>query len=96
MDSGLVGGIGGAVIGVAGGVVGTSYSYRRAQSTRERRFVMGASLALTAYIGSFLAVLFLFPPTRPAIFGPYAIGLGLGIQFLNRQQGRIREGERKR
>jgi hypothetical protein len=66
---------------------------KKAMGPREQRFVIWASTSLFVYIGSFLAVLFLFPQTRPEIFVPYAIILGAGITYWNRRQSAIRREE---
>ncbi len=89
MNIGLIGAIVGSAVGVAGGLIGTYFSYRGANSPRERRFVILASIALFVYIGSFLAVLFHFPQTRPRIVVPYAVILATGIGYLNRRQSKI-------
>jgi membrane protease YdiL (CAAX protease family) len=96
MNIGLVGGIVGSVLGLAGGLFGTYSSYRRAKSSRERRFVIWASISIFVYVGSFLAVLFLFPRSRPMIFVPYALILSSGIVYLNRRQSRIQQEQQTR
>lgn len=96
MNIGLVGGIVGSVIGLAGGLFGTYSSYRRAKSLRERRFVIWASISIFGYVSSFLAVLFLFPQSRPMIFVPYALILSSGIVYLNRRQSRIQQEQQTR
>jgi hypothetical protein len=96
MNVGLVGGIVGSVLGLAGGLIGAYFSYRSAEGSRERRFVILASIACFGYVGSFLAVLFLFPQTRPMIFLPYAIILAAGIGYRNRRQSKIQREEQIR
>jgi hypothetical protein len=66
---------------------------KKAIGSRERRFVLWASVGCLAYVGSFLAVLFLFPQTRPRIFVPYSIVLAAGIVWWNRRQSAIRREE---
>jgi L-asparagine transporter-like permease len=66
---------------------------KKAVGSRERRFVMWASVVCLVYVASFLAVLFLFPQTRPGIFVPYAIILAVGIAYWNRRQSAIRREE---
>ena len=61
--------------------------------SRERRFVIWASILCCVYVCAFLAVLFLFPQTRPGIFVPYAIILATGIAYWNRRQSLIRREE---
>jgi CHASE2 domain-containing sensor protein len=96
MSIGMIGGIVGSVIGLAGGLIGTYFSYRSAKSSRERRFVILASIACFVYVGSVLAVLFLFPQTHPMIFLPYAIILATGIGYWNRRQSKIQREEQTR
>ena len=96
MNIGLSGAIVGSVIGVAGGLYGAYRSYTAAKGSREQRFVIWASIACLVYVGSFLAVLFLLPQTRPALFVPYAITLAAGIGYLNRRQRKIQQEEQTR
>jgi hypothetical protein len=93
MNIGIIGGIVGSVIGVAGGMYGAYRSYTGAKSSREQRFVIWASIACLLFVGSFLAVLFLLPQTRPALFVPYSIILAAGIGYLNRRQSKIQREE---
>ena len=96
MNIGLIGAIVGSAVGVAGGLYGAYRSYKAAKGSRERRFVIWASIACFVCVGLFLAVLFLFPQTRPMIYVPYAIILAVGIGYLNRQQSRIQREEQTR
>ena len=93
MNTGLVGGIVGSLIGAAGGLIGAYCSYKHAKSPRERRFVVFASLALFVFIALFLALLFLFPRFQPGILVVYAILLTAGIIYINRRQSAIRREE---
>ena len=68
-------------------------SSKKTAGLRERRFAMWASIVCCVYVCSFLAVLFLFPQTRPMIFVPYAIILAAGIAYWNRRQSAIRREE---
>ena len=96
MNIGLIGAIVGSAVGVAGGLFGTYCSYRRAKSAREQRFVIWASIGIFVYIGSFLAVLFIFAQSHPMIFIPYALILSSGIVYLNRRQSKIQRDEQTR
>jgi hypothetical protein len=96
MSIGLIGGVVGSVIGLAGGLFGTYASYRRAKSSRERHFVIWASIGIFAYVGSFLTVLFLLPQSRSMIFIPYVLILSSGIVYLNRRQSKIQQEEQTR
>ena len=93
MNSGLIGGIIGSALGIAGGLFGAYCSYKRAKGPRERRFVVLTSSLFFFFIALFLALLFLFPQFRAGIFVAYAILLTVGILYLTRRQGAIRREE---
>jgi uncharacterized membrane protein YfcA len=94
MHIGWIGGIGGTVLGLAGGVVGTWFSIRNTNGPRERAFMVKSAAVTWLAIGVFLAVLLLAPtPWRFLVWIPYAILLPLGIWYFNRVQQRIREEE---
>ena len=94
MHPGLIGGIAGAAIGLAGGVVGTCCSIRNTGGPRERAFVIRASAVLWIAGLLFLAALLLLPsPWRFLAWIPWAIAFPLGLARWNRVQRRIREKE---
>ena len=93
MNIGLVGGIVGSALGLAGGLIGSYFSFKNAKGARERHFVIWMSMACFVYVGLFLALLFLFPQSRPIIFVAYAIILVVGINYGNRRQSTIRQEE---
>lgn len=91
---GWVLGLGGAAIGIAGGLFGTYASIRATQSARERVFVVRASLAFWAAMTAFATVLLILPvPYRHFLWIPYVLGLPVAITLWNRAQSRIREEE---
>ena len=96
MNIGLIGGIAGSTLGLVGGLLGAYFSFKNAKGPRERHFVIWMSMACFVYVGSFLAVLFLFPQSRPEIFVPYVIILVVGINYSNRRQSTIRQEEQPR
>ena len=96
MNIGTIGGIIGIVGGCAGGFIGAYCSYRRAKSSRERRFVIWASIAILAFVGLFLAMLSLLPQARGWIWTFYAIVLVFGIRYLNHRQSKIQQEEQTR
>jgi len=96
MSIGLIGGIAGSALGLAGGLLGAYFSSKNAKGPRERRFVIWMSIACFVFVGLFLTALFLFPQSRPIIFVPYAIILIAGINYWNRRQGAIRHEELSR
>lgn len=96
MSIGTIGGIIGIVGGFAGGFIGAYCSYRRAKSSRERRFVVWASIAILVYVGLFLAVFSLLPSARDWIWAFYFIVLMFGIRCLNRWQSKIQQEEQTR
>ena len=87
MDVGTVGGIIGAMIGLAGGAVGTYASIKNTGGPRERQFMVRVAIAAWIGITLFLVVLFVLPsPYRWLIWIPYGLTLPLAIAFLNRKQ----------
>ena len=94
MNSGLIGGIIGCVIGVAGGIVGTYFSIRNTSGSREKAFIIKASIIMwIAGIAFITLLLVLQTPWRFLIWIPYGILLPLGIVTWNRTLQRIREEE---
>ena len=86
--------VAGCLIGLSGGIIGTSASIRNTSGPRERAFVVKASI-ITWVVGAiFLTFLFLLPtPWRFLLWIPYGVFLPLGIIKGNRTQQRIREEE---
>jgi len=94
MHPGVIGGIVGAAIGFAGGLVGTYFSIRNTESPRERAFVIRAAIWLWAAVGTFLALLFLLPsPWRYLMWVPYGLFFPLAIIYWNKRQTNIRKEE---
>ena len=94
MDPGLMGGITGALIGVAGGVVGTCCSIKNTSGPRGRKFMIKVSLVVWGTILLFLALVFALPsPYRWFMFIPYGVLLPLGIMYGNKTQRRIADEE---
>jgi hypothetical protein len=88
------GGIAGAVMGLAGGLLGTWASIHHCRGPRERAYVIRASLVCWALIGLFLAGIFLIPTWhRHLLWIPYVLGLSWGIRSWNRRQQELREEE---
>jgi Ca2+/Na+ antiporter len=94
MNTGLIGGIVGSVIGLAGGIIGTYFSIKNTNGPRERAFMIRASVICLVAILLFLALLFALPnPYKWFMWIPYGILLPLGIVYWNRKQQRIRQDE---
>ena len=94
MHPGLIGGILGGIIGLAGGVIGTYCSVKNVNGPRERAFMIRASAVCWLGGAIFLALLLLLPnPYRFFVWIPYGILLPLGIKYGNRKQQQIREKE---
>lgn len=94
MNAGVVGGIAGCVIGLAGGLVGTYATIHNTSGPRERRFTVRAAVIGWLACLVFLAGLFFLPnPYRFFMWIPYGILLPLGINRWNREQMRIRQEE---
>lgn len=87
-------GLGGALIGLLGGLFGTWCSVRNTKGPRERTFVLRASLVCWIAVGLFVALMSALPhPWRLLLWIPYAILLPLGIRTWNRRQQQIRAEE---
>lgn len=96
MDVGLLGGIVGGMVGLAGGAVGTYASIKRTEGPRERQFMVRAAIAAWVGITLFLVLLFVLPsPYRWLIWIPYAVALPLAIVSVNRKQQAIRADEQQ-
>ena len=94
MDPGLVGGIVGGGLGLAGGVIGTWFSIRNTSGPRERAFMIRVSAIAWVAVTAFLAGLLLLPqPYNWLLWIPYGIALPLAIRSLNRRQHQIRAAE---
>ena len=94
MDSatiGLICGVGGSIIGIAGGIFGTWCSIRNAKTPAEKSLIMGYSVACWTLVTLFLVALFVTPqPYNWLWWIPYPILLSYGISRLNREQKHMR------
>jgi hypothetical protein len=89
-----IGGVGGGVLGVLGGAIGTYFSIRNTSGPRERAFMIRMALACWAVVTAFLGLMWLTPTTfRPLLWIPYALLLPLAIPAANRRQEKIRRQE---
>ena len=94
MDVGIVGGVIGGTIGLAGGAIGTYFSIRNTRGPGERSFMIRMSAVAWAAISAFLAGLLLLPkPYNFLLWVPYGIALPLAIRWCNRRQLQIRASE---
>src|SRR5262245_49987066 len=93
MNLGLVGGIVGSLVGVAGGLIGTYFSIKNTNGPRERAFMIRAVLVCWIALGALFAAMFLLPQARLWIWIPYFILLPFGIRYLNKKQAAIRREE---
>lgn len=94
MDTGLVGGIVGAAIGVLGGLVGTYFSIKNTAGPRERSFMVRVAIVAWIAVSAFVLALLLLPrPFNFLLWIPYAVALPLGILWCNRRQRLIRGEE---
>ena len=96
MDAGLIGGIIGGTLGLAGGAIGTYASIKNTAGPRERQFMVRTAVAAWVLITLFLVLLFVLPnPYRFLIWIPYGVALPLAIVALNRKQQAIRSEEQR-
>ena len=91
---GLIGGIGGGVIGVMGGAIGTYFSIKNTAGPRERAFMIKMAAWTWIAITAFLVALWWVPlPGRALLWVLYGISLPLAIRAANRRQSRIHREE---
>jgi len=94
MDAGLIGGIGGSVLGVLGGVIGTWFSIKNTNGPRERAFMVKTAVIVWVAVTLFLVLLLTLPqPYNYLMWIPYGILLPVGINRTNRIQAEIRKQE---
>jgi hypothetical protein len=94
MDAGLLGGIVGGALGVAGGAVGTYCSIRNTNGPLERAFMV--RMAVTAWVAVTLFLVLLVALPRPynyLMWIPYGFLLPIGIIKANRVQAELRKRE---
>ena len=96
MDVGLVGGIIGGILGLAGGAIGTYASIKNTGGPRERQFMVRTAIVVWVVVTLFVILLFVLPsPYRWLIWIPYGVALPLAIVSLNRKQQAIRSEEQR-
>ena len=94
MDVGLIGGLIGGALGIAGGAIGTYFSIKNTAGPIERSFMIRLSVVAWVAVTAFLVGLFMLPkPFNWLLWVPYAIALPLGIRWCNRRQLEIRAEE---
>ena len=94
MHPGLIGGILGGAIGLLGAVYGTYCSVKRAQTKREKSFILKSAAVMTLALAAFLIpLLTIESPWRFLLWGAYGIALPLGIVYINKKQQAIRQEE---
>jgi hypothetical protein len=96
MDSGMLGGIAGSILGVCGALFGTYCSIKNTAGPRERRFMIQNALIAWILIALFVALVLLLPnPYKWLIFIPYGTLLPIAITVCNRKQRQIKAEEAK-
>jgi hypothetical protein len=91
---GLIGGIGGTVLGVLGGAIGTYFSIMNTAGPRERAFAIRAAALWWFAVAAFLIALWWTPfAYRALLWVPYGLLLPLAIRATNCRQEEIRRQE---
>jgi hypothetical protein len=90
--AGLYAGIGGSIIGVMGGVIGTYFSIKNTNGPRERAFMVRCAAVMWLVVTTALTVAVLVPWGRFVGFLPLLF-LAPVISRMNRAQERIRREE---
>ena len=89
-----IGSIGGGLLGIVGGIIGTYFSIKNTNGPRERGFAIKASAVCLVAAILFVVLMFAIPrPYNALLWIPYAILLPLGIKYWNKSQLEIREKE---
>jgi hypothetical protein len=94
MDTGLVGGVVGSLLGVAGGLAGTYFSIKNTNGPRERAFMIRAAIVCWVMLVALFIVMLLWPRARLWLWIPFFLLLPFGIRHLNKKQAAIRQEER--
>lgn len=82
---GVVGGLVGGVLGIAGGAVGTYFSIKSARGPEQRRLTIVASVTCWLLVTCHLAALFLLPePWKPVTWVVYSIFFATGLVYFNK------------
>jgi hypothetical protein len=94
VNVGLIGGIIGAALGLAGGAIGTYFSVKNTLGPRERSFMVKVSAIAWMAITAFLVGLLMLPkPYNFLLWVPYGLALPLGIRWCNQRQLKVRAEE---
>ena len=94
MHSGVIGGIIGGGIGLAGGILGTCCSIKKTNGPRERAFMIKASAVF--WIVGIIFITFLLvlqSPYKWFLWLPYSIFLPISIRFANSKLTQIKQDE---
>lgn len=88
---GWIGGVGGSVVGIAGGIFGTWCSIHNAKTAAEKSLIGRYSIACWIFVTLFLVALFVTPqPYNWLWWIPYPFLLTYGINRLNHEQKHMR------
>lgn len=94
MNVGLIGGILGCIIGIAGGAVGTYFSIKNTNGPKERAFIVKASVVFWTFGIIFVTLLLRLPsPYKWFLWLPYGIFLPISIRFMNKRLCQIKREE---
>jgi hypothetical protein len=94
VNVGLIGGIVGGTLGLAGGAIGTYFSIKNTLGPRERTFMVKVSAIAWVAITAFLVGLLLLPkPYNFLLWVPYGLALPLSIRWCNQRQLKVRAEE---
>ncbi len=94
MDVGLVGGIVGGLIGIAGGAYGTYNSIRKTDGPLQRAYMIKASVVTWVAVIVFIVLLLVLPrPYNFLLWIPYGLLLPLGIVRMNKRLAELAESD---
>src|SRR5262245_7632232 len=94
MDPGLIGGLVGSVVGLAGGAIGTYVSIRNTVGPRERAFMIRVARVIWIAVTGFVVAVLIVPyPYKWVLWVAYVPLLLTAIVWGNRRQRQIRAEE---
>ena len=94
MSVGLIGGIIGSIIGIAGGGIGTYFSIKNTNGPKERIFMIKASAVFWFFGIIFITLVLALPsPYKWFLWLPYGIFLPISIRVTNKKLSQIKQEE---
>jgi uncharacterized membrane protein len=91
---GLIGGISGACIGIAGSAIGIYFSLKNTNGPKEKSFMLRFGVIISVCFVSLIILLFIVPEGyKIFVWGPYLLLLFIAIRYGNKRLQEIRAEE---